>query len=137
MLALLADPIGDGHRGVGHLEPLAEPPGEDFQQGPGECPKGAVKQPDHLGVEGHLAGGRRGRSGLSGGRGQDEPLGRRPWTQLERLMPVGWPEAAALLGAAASPSGLRLLLAVQGKAKQGALCGGVASVGCPIYSCRP
>jgi hypothetical protein len=34
VVTLLADPIGDGYCCVGHLEPLAEGPGEALQQGP-------------------------------------------------------------------------------------------------------
>ena len=56
VVALLADPIGDGHRGVGHLEPLAEGPGEAFQQGPRESPECVVEVLDRLGIEGYLAG---------------------------------------------------------------------------------
>jgi len=56
VVALLVDPIGDGHRGVGHLEPLAERPGEALQQGSREGPQGAVEVLDRLGIEGHLAG---------------------------------------------------------------------------------
>jgi len=52
---LLADPIRDGHRCVGHLEPLAERPGEAVQQGPEEGPQGVVQVLDRLGIEGHQA----------------------------------------------------------------------------------
>ena len=55
VVALLVDPIGDGHCGVGYLEPLAEGPGEAFQQRPGESPEGVVEVLDRLGIEGHEA----------------------------------------------------------------------------------
>jgi hypothetical protein len=55
VVALLADPIRDGYRYVGHLEPLAEGPGEAVQQGPGEAPQGVVEVLDRLGIEGHQA----------------------------------------------------------------------------------
>ena len=37
MIALLVDPIRNRHSHVGHLKPLAERPGETFQQGPGRA----------------------------------------------------------------------------------------------------
>jgi hypothetical protein len=55
VVALLIDPIGDRHRLLGHLEPLAEGPGEALQLGPGERPQGAVEVLDRSGIEGHLA----------------------------------------------------------------------------------
>ena len=55
VVALLVDPIGDGGSGLGHLEPLAEGPGEALQQGAGQDPQGAVEVLDRLGIEGHLA----------------------------------------------------------------------------------
>jgi len=55
VVALLVDPIGDGHRLLRHLEPLAEGPGEALQQGAGQGPQGAVEVLDRLGIEGHLA----------------------------------------------------------------------------------
>ena len=55
VVALLVDPIGDGHRLVGHLEALAEGAGEALQQGAGQGPQGAVEVLDRLGIEGHLA----------------------------------------------------------------------------------
>ena len=55
MVALLAYPIRDGYRCIGHLEPLAESSGEAFQQGPGESLQGAVEVQDRLGIEGHEA----------------------------------------------------------------------------------
>lgn len=56
VVALLVDPIGDGGSGLGHLEPLAEGPGEALQQGAGQGPQGAVEVLDRLGIEGPLAG---------------------------------------------------------------------------------
>ena len=55
VVAPLVDPIGDGGSGLGHLEPLAEGPGEALQQGAGQDPQGAVEVLDRLGIEGHLA----------------------------------------------------------------------------------
>ena len=55
VVALLVDPIGDGGSGLGHLEPLAEGPGEALQEWPGQGPQGAVEVLDRLGIEGHLA----------------------------------------------------------------------------------
>jgi hypothetical protein len=55
VVALLGDPIGDGGSGLGHLEALAEGPGETFQQWPGQGPEGAVEVLDRLGIEGDLA----------------------------------------------------------------------------------
>ena len=55
VVALLVDPIGDGGSGFGHLEALAEGPGEALQQWPGQGPQGAVEVLDRLGIEGHLA----------------------------------------------------------------------------------
>jgi hypothetical protein len=49
------DPIGDGGSGLGHLEALAEGPGEALQEWPGQGPQGAVEVLDRLGIEGHLA----------------------------------------------------------------------------------
>ena len=56
MVALLVDPIGDGHRLLGNLEPFAEGPGEALQLGPGQGPQAAVELLDRFGVEGLLAG---------------------------------------------------------------------------------
>ena len=56
VVTLLADPIGDGHRGLGHLEPFAEGPGQALQLRPGQGPESAVEVLDRLGIEGHLAG---------------------------------------------------------------------------------
>ena len=56
VVALLIDPVGDGHRLVGNLEPLAEGPSEVLQLGPGESPQGGVELLDRLGIEGLLAG---------------------------------------------------------------------------------
>jgi hypothetical protein len=56
VVALLVDPIGDGGSGLGHLEPLAEGPGEALQQGAGQGPQCAVEVLDRLGIEGPLAG---------------------------------------------------------------------------------
>ena len=56
MVALLVDPIGDCHRFLWHLEPLAEGPGEALQPGPGERPQAAVEVLDGLGIQGRLAG---------------------------------------------------------------------------------
>ena len=56
VVALLVDPIGNGHRLVRHLEALAEGPGEALQHWPGQGPQGAVEVLDRLGIEGHLAG---------------------------------------------------------------------------------
>ena len=55
VVALLVDPIGDRHRLLGHLEPLAEGPGEALQLGAGESPQRAVEVLDRLGIEGDLA----------------------------------------------------------------------------------
>ena len=55
VVALLVDPIGDRRRLLGHLEPLAEGPGEALQEWPGQGPQGAVEVLDRLGIEGHLA----------------------------------------------------------------------------------
>ena len=55
VVALLVDPIGDGGSGLGHLEALAEGPGEALQEWPGQGPQGAVEVLDRLGIEGHLA----------------------------------------------------------------------------------
>ncbi len=55
VVTLLVDPIGDGHRLLGHLEPLAEGPSEALQQGAGQGPQGAMDVLDRLGIEGHLA----------------------------------------------------------------------------------
>ncbi len=95
-MALLADPIGDGHCGVGHLEPLAEGPSEALELGPGESSQGVVELLDRFGMERHLAGVSRGRSGLSGGRR----------TESEGLTPAGLPWDALVLKAAALPPGL-------------------------------
>ena len=56
VVALLVDPIGDGHRSLGHLEPFAEGPGQALQLRPGQGPESAVEVLDRLGIEGHLAG---------------------------------------------------------------------------------
>ena len=56
VVTLLVDPIGDGHRLLGHLKPLAEGPGEVLQLGPGESPQAGVELLDRLGIEGLLAG---------------------------------------------------------------------------------
>ena len=55
VVALLVDPIGDGGSGLGHLEALAEGPGEALQEWSGQGPQGAVEVLDRLGIEGHLA----------------------------------------------------------------------------------
>ena len=55
VVALLVDPVSDGHRLLRHLEPLAEGAGEALQQGPRQGPQGAVEVLDRLGIEGHLA----------------------------------------------------------------------------------
>ena len=52
VVALLVDPIGNRHRSVGHLEPLAEGPGEALQQGPGQGPEGVVEVLDRPGILG-------------------------------------------------------------------------------------
>jgi hypothetical protein len=49
------DPIGDGGSGLGHLEALAEGPGEALQEWARQGPQGAVEVLDRLGIEGHLA----------------------------------------------------------------------------------
>lgn len=54
VVRLLDDPVSDGHCLVGHLEPLAEGPGETLQQGAGQGPQGAVEVLDRLGIEGRL-----------------------------------------------------------------------------------
>jgi hypothetical protein len=95
-MALMADPIGDGDGGVGHLEPLAEGPSEALALGPGESSQGVVKLLDRFGMERHLAGVSRGRSGLSGGRR----------TESEGLTPAGLPRDALIVQAAAPPPGL-------------------------------
>jgi hypothetical protein len=74
VVILLADPIRDRHRCVGHFEPLAEGPGEALQQGPGENPEGVVKLLDRLGIQRYLAGFSWCRSGLNGA--VDAPLQR-------------------------------------------------------------
>jgi hypothetical protein len=56
VVALLVNPIGDGHRLLGDLEPFAEGPGEALQLGPGQGPQAAVEVPDRFGIEGLLAG---------------------------------------------------------------------------------
>ena len=56
VVALLVDPIGDGHRLLGNLEPFAEGPGEALQLGPGQRPQAAVEVLDRVGIEGLLAG---------------------------------------------------------------------------------
>jgi len=56
VVALLVDPIGEGHRVLGNLEPLTEGPGETLQLRPRQGPKSAVEVLDCLGIEGHLAG---------------------------------------------------------------------------------
>ena len=55
VVALLADPIGAGDSGLGHLEPVAEGPGEAFQQGRGEGFGRVVQLLERLGIEGHEA----------------------------------------------------------------------------------
>jgi hypothetical protein len=55
VVALSIDPIGDGHRFLGHLEPFAEGTGEALQLRAGEGPQGAVEVLDRLGIEGRLA----------------------------------------------------------------------------------
>ena len=60
VVALLVDPIGDGHRLLGNLEPFAEGPGEALQLGPGQGPQAAVEVLDRVGIEGLLAGVSRG-----------------------------------------------------------------------------
>jgi len=77
VVTFLAYPIRDGYGCVGHLEPLAEGPGEAFQQGPRKSPEGVVKLLDRLGIKRHLTWVGCGRSGLSGGRvSRVKPLGR-------------------------------------------------------------
>ncbi len=56
VVALLIDPVGDRHRRLGNLEPLAEGPGEALQLGPGERPQAGVEVLDRLGIEGLLTG---------------------------------------------------------------------------------
>jgi len=56
VVALLVDPIGDGHRLLGNLEPLAESPGETLQLEPGQGPQTGVEMLDRAGIEGLLAG---------------------------------------------------------------------------------
>jgi hypothetical protein len=56
VVALLIDPIGDRHRLLGHLEPLAEGPGEALQPRAGQGPQAAVEVQDRVGIEGLLAG---------------------------------------------------------------------------------
>jgi hypothetical protein len=56
VMALLVDPIGDGHRFLWNLEPFAEGPGEALQLGSGERPQTAVQVLDRFGIEGLLAG---------------------------------------------------------------------------------
>jgi hypothetical protein len=56
VVALLVDPIGDGHRLLGNLEPLAEGPGEAVQLGAGEGAQAAVEVLDRVVIEGLLAG---------------------------------------------------------------------------------
>ena len=55
VVALLVDPIGDRHRLLGHLEPLAEGPGEVLQLGPGQGPQAAVEVLDRLGIKAQVA----------------------------------------------------------------------------------
>ena len=55
VVALLVDPIGDGHRVLGHLEPLTESPGEALQLRPGQGPQAGVEVPDRVGIQGLLA----------------------------------------------------------------------------------
>jgi hypothetical protein len=56
VVALLVDPIGDRHRLLWHLEPLAEGPGEALQLRAGEGAQAAVEVLDRFGIEGLLAG---------------------------------------------------------------------------------
>ena len=56
VVTFLVDPIGDRHRLLGNLEPLAEGPGEALQLGPGQGPQAAVEVLDRFGIEGLLAG---------------------------------------------------------------------------------
>ena len=55
VVALLVDPVSDGHRLLGHLKPLAEGPSEALQEWPGQGTQGAVEVLDRLGIKGHLA----------------------------------------------------------------------------------
>ena len=55
VVAPLVDPIGDGGSGLGHLEPLAEGPGQALQLRQGQGPESAVEVLDRLGIEGDLA----------------------------------------------------------------------------------
>jgi hypothetical protein len=55
VVALLVDPIGDGGSGPGHLEALAEGPGQALQQGSRQRSEGAVEVLDRFGIEEHLA----------------------------------------------------------------------------------
>lgn len=56
VVALLIDPIGDRHRLLGNLEPLAKGPGEALQLRAGEGAQAAVEVLDRFGIEGLLAG---------------------------------------------------------------------------------
>jgi hypothetical protein len=56
VVAFLVDPIGDRHRLLGHLKPLAEGFGQALQQGAWQGPQSAVEVLDRLGIEGDLAG---------------------------------------------------------------------------------
>ena len=55
VVRLLDDPISDRDCLVGHMEPLAEGPGEALQQGAGQSPQGAVEVLDRLGIKGRLS----------------------------------------------------------------------------------
>jgi hypothetical protein len=56
VVALLVDPIGDGHCFLRNLEPLAEGPGEALQSRAGQGPQAAVEVLNRVGIEGLLAG---------------------------------------------------------------------------------
>jgi hypothetical protein len=106
VVTLLVDPIGDGHRLVGHMEALAEGPGEALQQGAGQGPQGAVEVLDRLGYRGPPG---RSRPGLTvvGSRpwpGSDPELGKQ-WWRRENQPPADSEKTAALLDAGAHHPG--------------------------------
>jgi hypothetical protein len=55
VVALLDEPVRDRDRLLGHLEALAEGPGETLQQGPRQGTESAVKVLDRRGIEDQLA----------------------------------------------------------------------------------